>query len=185
VVHNGCTTGFETAVPRVPLVSFQPGGWQADVSSNRLGRVAHDIDELSDLITMAHDPTARARWFSDDSDAILSGRFAALDGRLAADRLNRVGGERRQQTGFIGPHRDPAPVHYDLAATRQAGEHEGAGLEKPHHPEGMDSVHDPNVRHVFRPHERAHRSLGQPTAGVFPGSLHRDVGTVAKLVGFG
>ena len=87
VMHNGCTTGFEAAVPRVPLVSFQPDGWQADVSSNRLGRVASDIDELDALITAAHDPATRAAWYSEASRVVLDERFAALDGRLAADRI--------------------------------------------------------------------------------------------------
>jgi len=87
VMHNGCTTGFEAAVPRVPLVSFQPDGWQADVSSNRLGRVATDVDELDALVHAAHDPATRSAWFSDGSEAVLSERFAALEGRLAADRI--------------------------------------------------------------------------------------------------
>lgn len=87
VIHNGCTTGFEAAVPRVPLVSFQPDGWQADVSSNRLGRAATDVDELDRLIIAAHDPATRDTWFSNGSQAVLDERFAALEGRLAADRI--------------------------------------------------------------------------------------------------
>jgi surface carbohydrate biosynthesis protein len=120
VMHNGCTTGFEAAVPRVPLVSFQPGGWQADVASNRLGRVAHDIDELSDLITAAHEPATRSTWFSEDSDELLSGRFAALHGRLAADRIVDVWEELGDPPG--GTRR------MDLRRARTAGAvHRGAG----------------------------------------------------------
>jgi len=87
VVHNGCTTGFEAAVPRVPLVSFQPDGWQADIASNRLGRVARDVDELTALIDAARGQEERERWFTDDADALLADRFAALDGPLAAERI--------------------------------------------------------------------------------------------------
>jgi surface carbohydrate biosynthesis protein len=85
VVHNGSTAGFEAAVAGVPAISFQPHGERVDWTSNLLGRIAHDEDDLVALIGAARDPAERARWYASDGD-VLERRFAALDGPLAADR---------------------------------------------------------------------------------------------------
>ena len=87
VIHNSCTTGFETAVARVPLISFQPDGWQADAPANSLGRAASDVDELSVLLDRALDPSSRGDWHGPRTAAVLEERFTALDGPLAADRI--------------------------------------------------------------------------------------------------
>jgi len=85
VVHNGSTAGFEAAVAGVPAISFQPHGERVDWTSNLLGRIAHDESELIDLVTAARSSSERAAWYATDVD-VLQRRFAALDGRLAADR---------------------------------------------------------------------------------------------------
>jgi hypothetical protein len=85
VIHNGSTAGFEAAVAGVPAISFQPDGERADWTSNLLGRIARDEEELVALVGAARSPAERAAWYSADVD-VLERRFAALDGRLAADR---------------------------------------------------------------------------------------------------
>lgn len=107
VVHNGCTTGFEAAISGTPVVSLQPDGWQSDVPSNLVGRVAVDVDELSEMIDASGDAQRRAAWFEGTSVEVLAGRFAALDGPLAADRIvdvwegldRRSGGDRPFSVG--------------------------------------------------------------------------------------
>lgn len=85
VVHNGSTAGFEAGVAGVPAISFQPHGERVDWTSNLLGRIAHDEDELVTLVGAARSPAERDQWYASDVD-VLARRFAALDGRLAADR---------------------------------------------------------------------------------------------------
>lgn len=87
VIHNSCTTGFEAAVAKVPLISFQPDGWRAEDPANRLGHAATDIDELSALVERALSPEPRDDWHPPHASEVLTRRFAALDGRLAADRI--------------------------------------------------------------------------------------------------
>jgi len=92
VVHIGDTTGFEVAVAGVPLVSFEPERGVAvdlDHVTERLGWRARSADEVADLVERAGrqgaymtDEARRAR-----DEGLLAGRFAAVDGRLAVDRI--------------------------------------------------------------------------------------------------
>jgi surface carbohydrate biosynthesis protein len=88
VVHNGSTTGVESAARGVPTISFQPNGERHDMFANRIGRVAPDEASLVALITAAASGDGRAAWWSGHDPApLLAQRFAALDGPLAADRI--------------------------------------------------------------------------------------------------
>jgi surface carbohydrate biosynthesis protein len=87
VVHNGSTTGLEAAVAGVPVVSFQPHGERGELLSNRLGRIARDADDLVAAVGDAMDPTGRADAATPTSRSLLTERIAALEGRLAIDRI--------------------------------------------------------------------------------------------------
>jgi surface carbohydrate biosynthesis protein len=87
VVHNGSTVALEAAVSGVPVISFQPDGDRADLVTNRLGRAARDEEALARLVTEARDPAARSTWSGPEGQQLLTTRLAALDGRLAADRI--------------------------------------------------------------------------------------------------
>jgi len=141
VVHNGSTAGFEAAVSGVPSISFQPDGERADWTSNLLGRIARDEDELADLIDAARSPDERARWYDADVD-VLERRFAALDGRLAADRmvdaweeLDASGRTRPNRVALAqltaNTHRRVGALRTRVADVRRgdAGTHDGAGFD--------------------------------------------------------
>lgn len=88
IVHNGSTTGVEAAARSVPTVSFQPNGERHDMFANRVGRVAEDESALVALLAAATGSGGRAAWWAGHDPApLLAQRFAALDGRLAADRI--------------------------------------------------------------------------------------------------
>ena len=92
VVHVGDTTGFEAAVAGVPLISLEPTAGVAvalDHVTDRLGWRATDAEEVVRLVRRARDPRVAAQ--PDQQRAsdleLLGGRFAALDGALAVDRI--------------------------------------------------------------------------------------------------
>jgi surface carbohydrate biosynthesis protein len=88
VVHIGDTTGFEVAVAGVPLVSFEPTEGVAvdlDHITDRLGRRASSADQVVDQVRRAIEEGAGV---TREGDAeLLATRFAALEGRLAVDRI--------------------------------------------------------------------------------------------------
>lgn len=86
VVHNGSTVAFEAAVSGTPVVSFQPDGIQSDRATNRVGTVAPDEASLCAIVgaLVTAGPTGIA---TPGDDPVLASRFAALTGRLAADRI--------------------------------------------------------------------------------------------------
>jgi surface carbohydrate biosynthesis protein len=86
MVHNGSTTGVEAAAGGVAVVSFQPHGEGTDLFTNRVGEVARDEEGL---IAVLRRVAVRREGRSADPSAlaVLGERFAALDGRLAVDRI--------------------------------------------------------------------------------------------------
>jgi surface carbohydrate biosynthesis protein len=92
VVHVGDTTGFEVAVAGVPLVSFEPERGVAvglDHVTDRLGWRARSATEVVDLVGRAGEGGAYAADGARQArDAeLLAGRFAAIEGPLAVDRI--------------------------------------------------------------------------------------------------
>ncbi len=120
VIHNSCTTGFEAAVAGVPLISYQPGGWQSDAPANQLGRAATDVDELSVLVDRALTPEPQDDWHAQGSSDVLTSRFAALDGRRAADRIVDV-------WDTLGERLVGAPAFRPRRANSLAGAHRRLG----------------------------------------------------------
>ena len=137
VVHNGSTTGVEAAARGVPVVSFQPNGERRDMFANRVGRVAGDEEELVEMLRAAR-TEERASW-GEDARTILSERFAALDGRLAADRivdaweeLDDGGRSRRNRPGrarrLAVAHRRVGTLRTALRGER-SGHHSRTGID--------------------------------------------------------
>lgn len=88
VVTNGSTVAFEALLAGTPLITFAPDGELAyDAVTHRIGRIATDLDQLSRAIEDASEKTTREQWFSTQMVDAVRHRFAALDGRLAADRI--------------------------------------------------------------------------------------------------
>lgn len=88
LVHNGCTTSIEAAVLGKPSVSYQPVKSEAydDHLPNSLSHEAGDLKELQLILRglvegeiAPHDEWRQRR--------LLDPHLAAIDGRLAADRL--------------------------------------------------------------------------------------------------
>ena len=88
VVTNGSTVAFEALLVGTPHITFAPDGHlEYSAVTHRLGRLARDTDELSEAIRDASDEAARRDWFDSQMIEAVQHRFAALDGRLAADRI--------------------------------------------------------------------------------------------------
>jgi len=90
VVHVGDTTGFEVAVAGVPLISLEPTRGVAvdlDHVTDRLGRRATSADEVVEQLRAALGTGAGAGAVHEQDALLLTGRFAALDGPLAVDRI--------------------------------------------------------------------------------------------------
>jgi surface carbohydrate biosynthesis protein len=88
VIQNGCTSGYESAVGGVPLISFHPRGILAEYPVNMLGLRASDIDELDvqlDRILAAPERWAASR--DADAAALLSRRLHVDADRLSADLI--------------------------------------------------------------------------------------------------
>ena len=90
VITNGSTVSFEVALSGRPGISYTPEGFDYAPAANRVLRNASTVAELVALVRCALD--APDRWTAGDAhDAAvekeLSSRFAALTGRLAADRI--------------------------------------------------------------------------------------------------
>lgn len=139
VVHNGSTAGFEAAVAGVPAISFQPHGERIDWTSNLLGRIARDEDELVELVGAARSTSERSSWFADDTD-VLTRRFAALDGRLAAERmvdaweeLDVPGGRNRVRTAHL-----MASTHRRVGALRSTARERLRGDDRTEDGAGFD-----------------------------------------------
>ena len=138
VVHNGSTAGFEAAVAGVPAISFQPQGERVDWTSNLLGRIAADEDELVALVDAARDREEREGWYASDVD-VLERRFASLEGRLAADRtvdaweeldLPSRGNRVRASLLAANTHRRVGSARRRLRELRRpTGAQDGAGFD--------------------------------------------------------
>ena len=90
VVHTGDTTGFETAVAGVPLISLEPtAGVAVDLGhvTGRLGIRAADAADVVDTVAALRAGTDPATLGQPGADEVLAGRLCALDGPLAADRI--------------------------------------------------------------------------------------------------
>jgi hypothetical protein len=89
VVFSGSTVGFEAALADVPVVSFQPGGYDATPAASRMGHRATTVEEVARIVGGVLEgrepalPPERAAAMS----ATLEERFFALEGRLACDRI--------------------------------------------------------------------------------------------------
>jgi surface carbohydrate biosynthesis protein len=89
VVFGGSTVGFEAAFAGVPVVCFQPEGFDETPSVSRMGHRATSIAEVTSIVDAiireeepALDPERAAAM-----QETLSSRFFAMEGRLAADRI--------------------------------------------------------------------------------------------------
>lgn len=90
VVHTGDTTGFETAVSGVPLISLEPiEGVAVDLEhvTGRLGIRAVDAGEVVTAVQALRAGADPVTLTQSGSGAMLEGRLAALDGPLASDRI--------------------------------------------------------------------------------------------------
>ena len=88
VIQNGCTSGYETAVGGVPLISFHPDGILADHPVNMLGLRASTLDELD--AQLDHILARPDRWTErreDGATELLRRRLSSRDGALATDRI--------------------------------------------------------------------------------------------------
>ena len=89
VVSSGSTVGFEAALADVPVVSFQPEGFDETPATSRMGHRATTSDEVARIVDAVlrgcepELPTERASAMQ----STIAERFFALDGRLAADRI--------------------------------------------------------------------------------------------------
>ena len=89
VIFSGSTVGYEAAFSGVPVVCFQPDGYDATPGVSRMGHRATTVDEvvaLADEILAGNPPHVP----SDRAEAMqrtLASRFFAMDGPLAADRI--------------------------------------------------------------------------------------------------
>lgn len=88
VVTNGSTVAFEAVLVGIPHITYAPDGhFEFDAVTHRLGRTAESVEELSLAIEDARNRSAREQWYSSPMRDIVRNRFAALEGRLAADRI--------------------------------------------------------------------------------------------------
>lgn len=88
VVTNGSTVAFEALMVGTPYITFAPDGHlQYNAVTHRLGRTATSVEALSQAIEDARSMPAREQWYSREMQDIVQHRFAALDGRFAADRI--------------------------------------------------------------------------------------------------
>lgn len=90
VVHNGCTSGWESAVAQTPVIAFHPEGIFAELPVNSLGRRASTVEELDDQLDLVLAGTERAAAEGGDdrgADALLHRRLAIDPHRLAADHI--------------------------------------------------------------------------------------------------
>lgn len=88
VIKNGCTSGYETAVGGVLLISFHPNGILADHPVNMLGLRASTIEELDEqldhILAQPDDWTERRE---EGAAELLCRRLSSRDGVLATDRI--------------------------------------------------------------------------------------------------
>lgn len=91
LVHNGCTTAVEAAILGTPAVAFQPvtDDTYDMILPNSLSHRACDLKDVQKTVRSIVDGEIGVR---DDPEvrAILAQHVAALDGRLASDRVTDV-----------------------------------------------------------------------------------------------
>lgn len=90
VVHTGDTTGLEVAVGGIPLISLEPVDDVAvDLGhiTGRLGIRATDAAGVLEVVQQLRAGVSPSMLSQDGATRILEGRLAALDGRLASDRI--------------------------------------------------------------------------------------------------
>lgn len=90
VITNGSTVSFEVAVSGRPGISYTPEGFDYAPAANRVLRNASTVEDLVALVRCALD--SPDQWNAGEAHDVavekeLSSRFAALTGRLAADRM--------------------------------------------------------------------------------------------------
>ena len=90
LIHNGCTSGLEAAVCGVPRIAYAPV--ESEFERTIPNAVSYRVDSLAALLD-AVDAIVQRRPLVPDMEryqreqALLSQRFANLDGALAADRI--------------------------------------------------------------------------------------------------
>ena len=90
LIHNGCTSGFEAAICGVPRIAYAPV--ESEFERTVPNAVSHRVDSLAALLD-AVDAILQGRSLASDAEqhqreqALLTQRFANLDGALAADRI--------------------------------------------------------------------------------------------------
>lgn len=88
VIQNGCTSGYETAVGGVPLISFHPNSILADYPVNMLGLRASSIEELdTQLDRILAQPEDWADHRGTGALDLLRRRLSLAEGALATDRI--------------------------------------------------------------------------------------------------
>lgn len=89
VVFGGSTVGFEAAFAGVPVISFQPDGYDRSPAVSRMGHRATAVSELVplvDAILAGAEPELPAARAAAMQETLVS-RFFAMEGHLAADRI--------------------------------------------------------------------------------------------------
>jgi hypothetical protein len=122
LIHNGCTTGVEAFVMRVPAVSYRAvvdetydnGFYRLP---NRLSHAAFSYAELQGLLRAALDGQLGAAG-GDERQTLVRRYLAAQDGPLACERLMEV---LEKVLAEEGPPRAPALPSRALGAAYSAG----------------------------------------------------------------
>lgn len=124
LLHHGSTSALEAAAGSTPVVSLQPAGEQYPSFANRFGWTVTNTDELVAAVKnalLAEDAAVGRA----EEQALLATRFAALEGRLAADRIVDVWEELDPDGRLSRPF---VPARALLAATT----HRRVGALKTH-----------------------------------------------------
>ena len=124
IVFSGSTVGYEAAFSGLPVVCFQPDGYDATPGVSRMGHRATTVDEvvtLADAILAGQEPALPADR-AEGMRRTLESRFFAMDGPLAADRIVDAWERLAPDTVRSAPpvdrrHLRPRPTPRTLART--------------------------------------------------------------------
>lgn len=118
VIHNGCTTAVEATILGTPAIAFQPirdSVYDMQLP-NSLSHQAADVTHIEKTVRSILGGELGVR---DDPEVreILAAHIAALDGRLAADRVVDV----LETAGYKGPRPTPDRLRSGMARVHLVG----------------------------------------------------------------